>query len=168
MNMTRVPMDDGRVVHHRLVTRARRWRWRWRRLRWRWRRRRWSLRSRSRRRCRHRTTPVHLHRLSVARRRSRWHRGRAWHDKRRRGRAWHDKDHRKRCRCTRKTCGKKTDRQRWLNHQVRRKQGLQLGVREWCRGGGVGKIRLVKHNVSGDEDPLRGEVKASVPLWSGE
>jgi len=171
--MTRVPMDDGRAGHLRLDTRARRWRWRWRWLRWRWRRRRWSLRSWSRRRCRHRTTSVHLHRLSVACMCRRRHRGSAWRDRRHRGRAWRDRrhwgcarcsrDHRRRCRCTRKICRERTDRQRWLNHRVSRKQGLQLGVRGRCRGGGVGKIRLVKH-VSGDEDPARGDVKASVPL----
>jgi hypothetical protein len=32
-----------------------------------------------------------------------------------------------------------------------------------CRGG-VGEIRLVEHNVSRDEDSVRGEVKATVPL----
>ena len=30
--------------------------------------------------------------------------------------------------------------------------------------GGVGEVRLVKHDVSGDQDAARGEVKASVPL----
>ena len=30
--------------------------------------------------------------------------------------------------------------------------------------GGVGEVRLVKHDVSGDQDATRGEVKASVPL----
>ena len=52
----------------------------------------------------------------------------------------------------------------WLNHRVRRKQGLPLGVRGRCRGGGVGEICLIKHNVSGDKDPARGEVKASLTL----
>jgi hypothetical protein len=33
-----------------------------------------------------------------------------------------------------------------------------------CGGGGVGEIRLVKNDVSGDQDAARGEVKASVPL----
>ena len=55
-----------------------------------------------------------------------------------------------------------TDRKRWLNHQVSRKQRLQLGVRRRC--GGVEEIRLVKDDVSGDQDAARGEVKASVPL----
>ena len=149
MSMTRVPMDDGRVVHLRLDTRA---------IRWRWRRGRWSLRSRSRRRCRHRATSVHLHRLSIAGRcrrrhrgrawrsrghrgcawRGRRHRGRVWRSRRHRARAWRDRRHRglarrgrnhwRRCRCTRKTCRERTDRQRWLNHRVRRKQGLQPGL----------------------------------------
>jgi hypothetical protein len=26
------------------------------------------------------------------------------------------------------------------------------------------EIRLVKHNMSGDEDPIRGEIEATVPL----
>ena len=60
MDVPRIPMDDWRVVHLRLDSRASRWRWRRRRLRC---RRRRSLRSRRRRRCRRRTTPVHLHRL---------------------------------------------------------------------------------------------------------
>ena len=136
MNMTRVPRDDGRVVHRRLDTRAMRWRWRWRRLRCMWRRRRLrcrrcrSLRSRSRRRCRHRTTPVDLHRLSIARRHRRRHRGRAWRDRGHRSRAWryrryrglarHSRYHQRQCRCTGKTCRERTDRQRWLNHRVRR------------------------------------------------
>jgi hypothetical protein len=171
MNMARVPMDDWRVVHSRLDSRASRRRQLRRRLRCRW---WWRLRCRSqrpqvRRRCWHQTTPAHLHQLSVARRRrrrhwghtwrSRRHRGRAWYDRRSWGRAWHDsrhwghawcsRDHRKRCRCTRKTCREMTDRRRWLNHRVRRKQGLQLGVRGRCRGGGVVEIRLVKHNNVG-------------------
>jgi hypothetical protein len=50
-----------------------------------------------------------------------------------------------------------------LNHQVR-KQRRQLGVWRRCRGGGVREIRLVEHNVSGDEDSARGEVKATMPL----
>ena len=173
MDTTSVPMDDRWVVHSRLDARASRLQ---RRLRstWRWRLRCRSWRPQVRRRCWHRTTPVHLHRLGVARRRRRRHRGHAWRSRRHRGRAWHvrrswgrawrSRDHRKRCRCTRRTCGKRTNRQRWLNHRVRRKQGLQLGVRGRCRGGGVREIRLVKHNVSGDEDPARGEVKAAVPL----
>jgi len=96
--------------------------------------------------------------------RHRRHRSRVWRDRRHRGRARRSRDHRRRCRCTGKTCRERIDRQRWLNHQVRRKQGLQLRVRGRCGGGGVREIRLVKHNVSGDEDPARGEVKASVPL----
>jgi len=189
-------MDDWRVVHSRLDSRASWWRRLRRRLqcRWRWRLRCWSRRPQVRRRCWHRTTPVHLHRLGVARRRRRRRRGQTWRNRRHRGRAWHDRrswgrawrysrhrgrawrysrhrgrawrysrDHRKRCRCTKKTCSERIDRQRWLNHRVKRKQGLQLGVRGRCRGGGLGEIRLVKHNVSGDEDPARGEVKAAVP-----
>src|SRR6185312_13474364 len=81
-----------------------------------------------------------------------------------RGRAWRSRDHREWCRCTRKTCRERTDRKKWLNHRVSRKQRLQLGVRRRCGGGGVGKIRLVKHDVSGDQDAARGEVKASIPL----
>ena len=194
-------MDDWRVVHRRLDSRASRRTRRRRQLRW---RRRRSFRSRRRRRCRHRTTPVHLHRLSVPQRRrcrrrttpvhlhrlsvpgrcrgrhrgrawrSRRHRARAWRNRRHRVRAWHDcghrgrarrsRDHREQCWCTRKTCRERTDRKRWLNHRVSRKQRLQLGVRRRCGGGGVGEIRLVKHNVSGDQDAARGEVKASVPL----
>ena len=71
MDMPRIPVDDWRVVHLRLGSRASRRRRRRRRLRCRWRRRRLqcrrrrSLRSQSRRRCRRQTTPVHLHRLSV-------------------------------------------------------------------------------------------------------
>ena len=128
MDMPRIPVDDWRVVHLRLDSRAsrrrrRRLRCRWWRRRQRCRRRR-SLRSQSRRRCRRRTTPVHLHRLSVPRRRrSRRrmtlvhlhrlsaprrcrgrHRGRAWrsrrhrvharHDRRSGGRVWRDRGHR--------------------------------------------------------------------------
>src|SRR6185503_5648886 len=52
----------------------------------------------------------------------------------------------------------------WLNHRVSRKQGLQLGVRRRCGGGGVGEIRLIKDDVSGDQDAARGEVKTSAPL----
>src|SRR6185312_1516407 len=63
-----------------------------------------------------------------------------------------------------KTCRERTDKKRWLNHRVSRKQRLQLGVRRRCGGGGVGEIRLVKHDVSGDQDAARGEVRASVPL----
>ncbi|KAG2631805.1 hypothetical protein PVAP13_2NG048250 [Panicum virgatum] len=201
MDMPRIPMDDGRVVHRRLGSRGSRWRRRRRQLRW---RRRRSFRSRRRRRCRHRTTPVHLHRLSVPRRRRcrrrttpghlhrlsvprrcrERHRGRAWrsrrhrvrarHDRRSGGRTWRDcghwgrarrsRDHREQCQCTGKTCRERTDRKRWLNHRVSRKQRLQLGVRRRCGGGGVGEIRLVKDDVSGDQDAARGEVKASVPL----
>ena len=51
-----------------------------------------------------------------------------------------------------------------LNHRVSRKQRFQLGGRRRCGGGGVGEIRLVKDDVSGDQDAARGEVKASVPL----
>jgi len=183
-------MDDWRVVHLWLGSRGSRRRRRRRRLRC---SRRRSLWSRRRRRYRRRTTPVHLHRLSVPRRcrgrhrgrawRSRRHRGRAWHSRRHRFRVWHDRssggrawrdcghggrarhsrDHRKRRRCTRKTCWESTDRKRWLNHRVIRKQRLQIGVRRRC-GGGVGEIRLVKHDVSGDQDAARGEVKASGPL----
>ena len=52
----------------------------------------------------------------------------------------------------------------WLNHRVSRKQGLQLGVRRRCGGGGVGEIRFVKDDVLGDQNAARGEVEASVPL----
>ena len=162
MDMPRIPMDDWRVVHRRLRCRRRR-----------------SLRSRRRRRCRRRTTPVHLYRLSIPRRCRGRHRGRAWrsrrhwvrarHNRRSGGRVWRDCGHRGRarrngnhrewCRCIGKTCRERTDRKRWLNHRVSRKQRLQLGVRRRCGGGGVGEIRLVKH-VSGDEDPTRSEVKA--------
>ena len=62
MNMPRIPMDNGRLVHLRLCSRGSRRRRRRRRLRC---LRRRSLRSRRRRRCRRETTPVHLHRLSV-------------------------------------------------------------------------------------------------------
>ena len=175
-------MDDWRVVHLRLGSRGSRRRRR-RRRRFRCRRRR-SLRSRRRRRCRCRTTPVHLLRLSVPRRCRGRHRGRAWrsrrhrvrarHDRRsggsawrdrgHRGRAWRSRDHRQWCWCAGKTCGERKDRYRWLNHRVSRKQGLQLGVRRRCGGGEVGEIRLVKDDVSGDQDAARGEVKASVPL----
>ena len=41
---------------------------------------------------------------------------------------------------------------------------LQLRVRRWCVRGGVGEIRLIKDDVSGDQNAARGEVKASVPL----
>ena len=51
-----------------------------------------------------------------------------------------------------------------LNHRVSRKQRLQLGVRRRSAGGGVGEIRLVKDDVSGDQDAARGEIKALVPL----
>ena len=44
------------------------------------------------------------------------------------------------------------------------KTGTPTRGRGRCGGGGVGEIRLVKHNVSGDEDPARGEVKASLHL----
>ena len=97
-----------------------------------------------------------------------WHsrrtRGRARHDRRSWGRAWRNRDHRKRCRCAGKTCREMTDRKRWLNHRVSRKHRLQLRVRRRCGGGGVGEIRLVKHDVSGDQDAARGEIKASIPL----
>ena len=117
MDMPRIPMDDWRVVHLRLGSRGSRRRRRRRRLRC---RRRRSLRSRRRRWCRRRTTPVHLHRLSVPRRSRGRHRGRARHDRRSGGRAWRvrgyrgrarrSRDHRKRCRCAGKTCRKRTDR----------------------------------------------------------
>ena len=80
MNMSEIPMDDWRVVHRRLGSRASRQRRR-RRLRCRWRRRRWCLR---------RTTPIHLHRLSVWCRCRGRHRGRAWCSRRHRVRARHD------------------------------------------------------------------------------
>jgi hypothetical protein len=50
----------------------------------------------------------------------------------------------------------------WLNHRVR-KQRCQLKIRRRCRGG-EGEIRLIKHNMAGDEDPTRGKIKAKVPL----
>ena len=184
-------MDDGRVVHRRLGSRGSKWRGRRRRLRWRRRRSLWSRRRRRcrhrttlvhlhrlsvprRRRCRRRTTPVHLHRLSVPRRCRGRHQGRAWRSRRHRSRAWRDcghrgrarrsRDHRERCRRTGKTCRERTDRKRWLNHRVSRKHRLQLRVRRRCGGGGVGEIRLVKDVVSGDQDAARDEVKTSVPL----
>ena len=149
-------MDDWRVVHLRLGSRGSRRRRQRRRLRC---RRRRSLQSRRRRWCRRRTMPVHLHRLSVPRRCRGMHLGRVWRDREHRGRAWCSRDHRKRCWCAGKTCRKRTDRKRWLNHRVSRKHRLQLGVRRRCGGGGVGEIRLV-----GDQNAARGEVKASVPL----
>ena len=90
--------------------------------------------------------------------------GRAWRDRGHRGHARHSGDHRERRRCAGKTCREMTDRKKWLNHRVSRKQRLQLGVRRRCRGGRVGEIRLVKDDVSGDQNAARGEVKASVPL----
>ena len=133
MDMSRIPMDDRRVVHLRLCARGSRRR---RRRRLRCRRRR-SLRSRSRSRCRRGTTPVHLHRLSVPlrrrvrrrttpvhlhrlsvplrcrgrhrgrARRSRRHRVRARHNRRSGGRAWLDRGPRgraRRSRAHRKRC----------------------------------------------------------------
>jgi hypothetical protein len=46
--------------------------------------------------------------------------GHAWCGRGHRGRMWHSRGHRRRW-CTRETCGKGKDRQRWLklNHQVR-------------------------------------------------
>jgi hypothetical protein len=32
------------------------------------------------------------------------------------------------------------------------------------KGGGEGELRLVKHNMSGDKNPTRGEITATVPL----
>ena len=42
-------------------------------------------------------------------------------------------------------------------------RGQEKVWRRWS-----GEIRLVKDDVSGDQDAARCEVKASVPLWSGE
>jgi hypothetical protein len=42
-------------------------------------------------------------------------------------------------------------RQGWLNHRVRRKQGLQLKVGGRGGGGGEREIRLVKDNMEYDE-----------------
>ena len=104
MDMPRIPMDDGRVVHRRLGSRGSQWRRQRRRLRC---RRRRGLRSRRqrrttpvhlyrlsvprRRRCRRRATPVHLHRLSVPRRCRGRHRGSTWRSGRNRVRARHDR-----------------------------------------------------------------------------
>jgi hypothetical protein len=49
-----------------------------------------------------------------------------------------------------------------LHHRVK-KHRLKVRIRRRC-GGGVGEVRLVKHNMLGDKNPTRGEVKATVPL----
>jgi hypothetical protein len=84
-------------------------------------------------------------------------RGLAWHRRGLRGRAWRSWDHRG-------ACWEGEKRNMWLNHRVRRKQRLQLRIRRGCKGGGVGEVRLVEDNVSGDKNSARGEVKTTVPL----
>jgi hypothetical protein len=49
-----------------------------------------------------------------------------------------------------------------LHHRVR-KHGLNVRFRSGC-GGGEGEVRLVKHNMSGDKNPMSGEIVAAVPL----
>jgi hypothetical protein len=59
------------------------------------------------------------------------------------------------------TCWKRKNKNRWLNHQVR-KHGLNTRIRSGCGGGGKGEVRLVKH-MSRDQNPTRGELVAAVP-----
>jgi hypothetical protein len=63
------------------------------------------------------------------------------------------------------TCRERKDR--WLDHHVSRKESEEVKGRVgggWCGGGVVGKCGLIKHHMARDEDPARGEVKASVAL----
>jgi hypothetical protein len=48
-----------------------------------------------------------------------------------------------------------------LLHRVR-KHGLNVRFRSGC--GGEGEVPLVKHNMSGDKNPMSGEIVAAVPL----
>jgi hypothetical protein len=50
-----------------------------------------------------------------------------------------------------------------LHHRVR-KQGLDVRILSGRGGGGKGEVRLVKHNMSGYKNPMRGEIVAAVPL----
>jgi hypothetical protein len=60
------------------------------------------------------------------------------------------------------TYWKRKNRNRWLNHRVR-KHGLKVRIRSTCGDGGKGEVRLVKH-MSGDKNPTRGEIVATVSL----
>ena len=55
------------------------------------------------------------------------------------------------------------NKNRWLNHQVR-KHGLHLGINRRNKGGGEREVRLIEHNVVRNKDPARGKVVAAVPL----
>ena len=62
------------------------------------------------------------------------------------------------------TC--RIQRQRWLDRHVSGKHRAGVKVRggSGCGGGGEGEDGLIKHHMARDEDPTRGEVKATVTL----